>query len=282
PRPPPAGCPAGGALTRAAAGLGGGETAGAADPRDVADARGSARGAEAPGAAGAPGAAEALGAAEAPGALGAAEAPGAAGAARPENDLRTDSAGLAARRCADRAVVAAAVSLAWSCWVSIGPAPVTASIRRTGATVDTKLSTMPPGVQDCCFGTRRTARGRPRLGRSCGVNCAAGERRTAVSGAGAAAGSASAGVHQRGGCTPASRKEFTRATPGPFSARRIDGGRAVPAAKRAEDDARLPTWAGRSCPSGGPGRRIRRTTACPSRHSSAGSAAVTAWPGSWT
>jgi hypothetical protein len=148
PRPPPAGCPAGGALTRAAAGLGGGETAGAADPRGVADARGSARGAEAPGAAGAPGAAEALGAAEAPGALGAAEAPGAAGAARPENDLRTDSAGLAARRCADRAVVAAAVSLAWSCWVSIGPAPVTASIRRTGATVDTKLSTMPPGVQD--------------------------------------------------------------------------------------------------------------------------------------
>lgn len=139
PRPPPAGCPAGGALTRAAAGLRGGETAGAADPRGVADARGSARGAEAPGAAGAPGAAEALGAAE---------APGAAGASRPENDLRTDSAGLAARRCADRAVVAAAVSLAWSCWVSIGPAPVTASIRRTGATVDTKLSTMPPGVQD--------------------------------------------------------------------------------------------------------------------------------------
>ena len=48
----------------------------------------------------------------------------------------------------------------------IGPAADTSSIRRTFATVETRFSTMPPGVQVCSLGTRRTARGSVRGGRS--------------------------------------------------------------------------------------------------------------------
>jgi hypothetical protein len=136
---------------------------------------------------------------------------------------------LAARRLDERTAAVAAVSLARSCEVSIGPAAVTASCRRTCATVETRLSTMPPGVQVCSFGTRRTARGSPRSGSGWAATSAATSagaiRRaipapdtapdTAPEGAPSAAGPATAGcpvsvplaggVHHRGGRTPASR-----------------------------------------------------------------------------
>ncbi|MDQ1716677.1 MAG: hypothetical protein QOE89_630 [Pseudonocardiales bacterium] len=57
-----------------------------------------------------------------------------------------------------------AASRARSCLFTIGPAAVTSSMRRMFATVETRFSTMPPGVQVCSSGTRRTARGSVRGG----------------------------------------------------------------------------------------------------------------------
>jgi hypothetical protein len=182
---------------------------------------------------------------------------GGAGASRPEYDRNTGpltGTAAAARLRPDARAAVAAVSFARSCDVSIAPAAVTASSRRTGATDETRLSTMPPGVHVCSLGTRRTACGSPRAGSS--------DPRTlrAAGCRGVVCASGWSGVHHRGGRTPASRYEFTRTPSGPASTRRTGTGRAVDAAKRVDELARLPMRAGRTRASGGPGSRIRRAT----------------------
>jgi hypothetical protein len=90
-------------------------------------------------------------------------------------------------------------------------------MRRIFATVETRFSTMPPGVQVCSSGTRRTARGRVRGGswisssrateppnadRAVAEGSAesvAAEARSPVEDGVSDAGAGSVGVHQRGG-----------------------------------------------------------------------------------
>jgi hypothetical protein len=73
-----------------------------------------------------------------------------------------------------------------------GVAAATSASRRTGATSEINDSAMPPGVQVVSFGTRRTARGRPRVGS------------TSIT-RDSTASVADSGVHHRGGRTWASR-----------------------------------------------------------------------------
>ncbi|SOD70940.1 hypothetical protein SAMN05892883_0561 [Jatrophihabitans sp. GAS493] len=159
--------------------------------------------------------------------------------------------------------------------VPIGPAADTSSRRRTLATVATRFSAMPPGVQVCSLGTCRAARGSARLGSSLGRS------RPAVAGVSASVrasrsgSAASVGVHQRGGRTPASAKRRTGSSPGPASKRRSGTGRPVAVAKRVDARATLPIPDARSRPIGGPGRRSRCVSLSPN---DAGSSAPLADP----
>jgi hypothetical protein len=157
----------------------------------------------------------------------------------------------------DGSVARGGVSRDRSCCISIGPAAVTAAGRATRTTSAFMLAAMPPGVHVCSFGTRRTARGRPRGGNS-----------TTAIGGGEPGWAARVGVHQRGGAIGAPPVGATAIAAGPPRARRTAGGRDIPAAKRCTDDAMLAGRGGPNRPSGGPGRRMRCTTPRPRRFAS--------------
>jgi hypothetical protein len=136
--------------------------------------------------------------------------------------------------------------------MSIGPAAVTAASRTTEKTSLFIPAAMPPGDQVCSLGMRRSAFGKPRLGRA-----------EIATGGDVSSCSRRAGDHHRGGATTNAFDEGTGSGAGPASARRTLGGRDVPAAKRCIDDATLVGRDERMRPIGGPGRRSRSAIARP-------------------
>ncbi len=133
---------------------------------------------------------------------------------------------------------------------AIEPTAVTSAMRRTRASEEIRLSAIPPGVHVSSFGTRRTARGSPRGGRSA-------DRTVLPS-------TTVAGVHQRGGATAAPAPvPRSRTGVGAARARRITMGRDVAAANRIEAEATAPTEPVRARPARGPGKRSRRPTSSP-------------------
>ena len=250
---------------------------------------------------------------------GAGEAGGADAPARvPGPGERPCPPGLLARVASWTTARAGTASRARSCEVSIGPAAVTSSSRRTGTARPTRRSVIRPGVQFFSSGTCWTTRGRPRGPR---VGAAARRRKAdadgvwgtaGVAGAvgpGAAEGDAirrascgasdggdagatrpavTAGAHQRGGrmsASPSQPDDRAERTPGPRRSRRTSADRPTPVANREAALATLPTAAARGRPQG-PGHRRWWAAPAPTdvdrRTGAAGAAGwsvVTRWPG---
>jgi hypothetical protein len=96
---------------------------------------------------------------------------GALGAAAGAADRRTVGAGFAAARAVSaRACSAATDAFAATALILLSrttePTAATSAMRRTRISEEIMLPAIPPGVYVCSFGTRRTARGSPRLGSS--------------------------------------------------------------------------------------------------------------------
>ena len=160
------------------------------------------------------------------------------------------SACAAPTRCAPIACAAAAACSLFcpgSC-----PMARTSRGRCTSTSRGVMPPTRPPGVQVSGFGTRRTARGRPRGGRSVG------------SGPGVLPSSAASSRHQRGGRnTPGCSVATSDAEP--VSMRRTCTGRAVLAANRPACTADRPIELLPPRPAAKPGSRNRPAAARPSR-----------------
>jgi hypothetical protein len=140
---------------------------------------------------------------------------------------------------------------------SNGPAAATSGIRRTRSSDPVIVEAKRPGTWVSAVSIVRDSDRSPREGRA-GADSASPDQ--------ACRASPTVADHHRGGATastaPARRG---RNSPVPASWRRISGGLAMPATKRCDAAARLPSGAGRGRPPGGPGLAQRRIAARPSR-----------------